>query len=156
GNNSPEKAIAVNLGTLINGFSDGEAGDWFKFQGKKGQRILMDCWAQRIDSKMSATLVVYDSTGQEIARSRNVNRRDPLIDLSIPADGEYRVKLYDFVYAGGPEYFYRLSIGTGPYIDFIFPPSGVAGSKGIFTVYGRNLPGGQPAPGMMSQGRPLE
>lgn len=156
GNNSSDKAIAVNLGTIVNGFSDGEAGDWYKFQAKKGQRVLMDCWAQRIDSKMSPTLVVYDSTGQEIARGRNVYRRDQLVDLSIPTDGEYRVKVYDFVYAGGAEYFYRLSIGTGSYIDFIFPPAGAAGSKGMYTVYGRNLPGGQAAAGVISLGRPLE
>ena len=68
---------------------------------------------------------------------------------------EYFVKLYDFTYAGGEDYPYRLTVSTGPYIDFILPAAGTPGSNGQYTVYGRNLPGGQPA-GISSHGRPLE
>ena len=34
--------------------------------------------------------------------------RDPLIDFEAPADGDYVVGLYDFIYAGGGDYYYRL------------------------------------------------
>ena len=63
------------------------------------------------------------------------------------------LKLYDAVYGGGPDYFYRLTVSAAPFVDFVFPPSGPAGSNNQFTLYGRNLPGGQPADGLLARRR---
>ncbi|HVX63924.1 MAG TPA: PPC domain-containing protein, partial [Pirellulales bacterium] len=156
GNNVQDKAMAVELNTVINGTADGSNSDWYKFAAKAGQRILIDVWAERIDSRMDGTLALHDASGRQLQRSHDVDLRDPLIDFAVPADGEYFLRLYDFVYGGGPEYFYRLTIGTQPHIDFILPPAGLPGTKGIYTIYGRNLPGGAPAAGESILGRPLE
>jgi hypothetical protein len=130
--------------------------EYFKFTAKKGDRVLIDCWAHRIDSKMDASLAVYDANGRELGSSRDFNRRDPFVDLAVPADGVYIVKLWDSVYGGGGDYFYRLAISTTPFVDFVFPPAGQPGTTGKFTLYGRNLPGGAPADGLKVAGRPLE
>ncbi|HQU44946.1 MAG TPA: PPC domain-containing protein, partial [Pirellulales bacterium] len=156
GNNLREKAQAIELNTTVNGTADGNNSDWYKFTGKAGQRLIVDCWAQRIDSRMDATMELYDAAGKQLARSRDFNRRDPLIDFSVPADGDYFLKIYDFVYAGGGEHFYRFAMSTGPYVDYLLPPCGLPGTKGNFTLYGRNLPGGVPADGVTIEGRPLE
>lgn len=156
GNNSQDKAMPVELNSTINGTADGSNSDWYKFAAKAGQRILIDCWAERIDSRMDGAMALYDSTGRQLLRSQDANRRDPFIDLAAPADGEYFLKVYDFTYGGGPEYFYRVSIGVTPHIDFILPPAGLPGTKGIYTIYGRNLPGGALADGLTIDGRPLE
>ncbi len=103
--------------------------------------------------------MLYDSTGRELERNHNTNRRDPLIDFSVPSDGDYLVSLHDHSYgyfAVPGECYYRLSISTAPYLDFIFPPADVPGSKRQYTVYGRNLPGGKPAPGVTFGGKQLE
>ncbi|HEV7223882.1 MAG TPA: PPC domain-containing protein [Pirellulales bacterium] len=156
GNNSQDKAMPVEMNSTVSGTADGSNSDWYKFAAKAGQRILIDCSAERIDSRMDGTLALYDAGGRQLARSHDVHRRDPFLDLAVPADGEYFLKVYDFVYGGGPEFFYRVSIGVGPYIDFILPPAGLAGTKGIYTIYGRNLPGGAAAEGVAIDGRPLE
>lgn len=156
GNNVREKAQAIELNTTVNGTADGNNSDWYKFTAKAGARLIVDCWAQRIDSRMDATLELYDAGGKQLARNRDFNRRDPLIDISIPADGEYFLRLYDFVYAGGGEHFYRFAVSNAPYVDYILPPAGTPGTKGKFTLYGRNLPGGAAADGLMIEGRPLE
>ncbi|HND52864.1 MAG TPA: hypothetical protein PLV92_10725, partial [Pirellulaceae bacterium] len=57
---------------------------------------------------------------------------------------------------GGPDFFYRLSVHNRPRVDFVFPPSGSAGSNNQYTVYGRNLPGGQPAQGVAIDGKTLQ
>jgi hypothetical protein len=158
-NNSPKEANRVALGTTINGTCEGPGLDYFKFSAKKGQRVIIDCWAFRIDSRLDGTLVLYDSTGRELERNHNTNRRDPLIDFSVPADGEYLVSLHDHMYgyyATPGECYYRLTISTGPYLDFIFPPVGAPGSNGQYTLYGRNLPGGKPAPRVEVGGKQLE
>ncbi|MDB5387645.1 MAG: peptidase domain protein [Planctomycetaceae bacterium] len=158
-NNSLKQATAVPLGTTINGVSDGAVLDYFKFSARQGQRVIIDCRAFRIDSRLDGTLVLYNSAGKELDRSRNQNRRDPMLDFTVPADGEYVIALFDHVYGYYTvqgECFYRLTINTAPYLDFIFPPAGLPGSQGQYTVYGRNLPGGKPAPGMRIGGQVLD
>ncbi len=156
-NNSLEKPMRVTLESVVNGQANGGAADFFKFTARQGQRVILDVWAERIDSHMDATLLVYDPAGREIARSRDFCGRDPLVDLPIPVDGDYVVMVYDFLYQAGSEYPYRLVISTEPYVDFVFPPAGQPQTKGgHYTVYGRNLPGGKPAPGAKVYGRPLE
>lgn len=151
-NNSIANAAAVSLGTTINGRSEANAEAFYKFSCRKGQRILVDCQAREIDSRMDAALVIYDAAGKELER----NRTGALVDFTPSADGEFYVKVYDYLFRGGIEYFYRLTISTGPHLDFIFPPSGLAGAKAKHILYGRNLPGSTAAKDVAVQGKPLE
>jgi hypothetical protein len=158
-NNLPKQANLVKIPTTINGTCEGPGLDYFKFSAKKGQRVIIDCWAFRIDSRLDATLVLYDSTGRELERNHNTNRRDPMIDFSVPADGDYLVSIHDHMYgyyALPAECYYRLTISTAPYLDFVFPPAGKPGSSQKYTLYGRNLPGGKPARGITFGGKHLE
>lgn len=156
-NDTRDKAQEVALDTHVFGTPEAERSDWYKFTAKQGQRILIDCWAHRADSRLDATLVLFDANGNEIARNNDTQRRDPLIDFTAPADGVYTVQLYDFLYRGGNnEYFYRLTLSTAPLIDFVFPPAGVPGTKSTYALYGRNLPGGTKTEAKGLDGRQLE
>ena len=99
---------------------------------------------------------LLDPNQREVARSRDFRNGDPLIDFTAPAAGAYTIVVYDFVFAGGADHFYRLSAHNRPYIDFVYPPSGVPGSTTPVTVYGRNLPGGQVDEQVKVAGRALE
>lgn len=156
-NNTRETAFAVTIDQVINGrINGGTDVDWFKFTGKAGQRMLADCVARRLDSRLDGNLELYDAAGRRLAVARNsLVSKDALLDATLPSDGEYYLKLNDFVFGGGEDYPYRLNLTTGPYIDFILPPAGVPGSTAQYTIYGRNLPGGQPA-NVQLRGRPLE
>ena len=156
-NNLLEQATEVPVGSLVNGRSNGaEDVDYFKFAASKGQRLIIDCQSYRIDSRMDPSLVLFDADGRELARDRDTNRRDPMLDFTAPQDGEYYVEVHDFMYQGSGEYYYRLRIDGGPYLDFVFPPAGQPGSNDQYTLYGRNLPGGQPSDVLGSDGKPLE
>ena len=155
-NKTIDKARALELGTVVNGRVDAGSRDYYKLALKAGQRVLIECSADQLDSRMDATMVVYNAAGRELVRDRDTTGRDPLIDFEAPADGDYIVGLYDFVYAGGGDYYYRLAAHTRPHVDFVFPPSGIAGSTGKYTVYGRNLPNGQPADEMEMGGGTLQ
>ncbi len=144
-NNAPATATELTVDKTVNGLVDANNRDHFKIALNEGQRVLLDCAAQRIDSRIDATLVVYDPQGRELARSRDYLGTDPLIDFTASATGEYRVVLYDFLFRGGADYFYRLTVHMGPHIDFIFPPAGMPGTNDSYTIYGRNLPGGSPS-----------
>jgi hypothetical protein len=156
GNNQPDKAMRLGLDSVVSGVVVAGQSDYFQFTAKAGQRILIEACAQQIDSRLDATLLLRDASGREIARDVSAVRRDPLLDVTMPADGQYTVAIFDAVYAGGNEYFYRLGVRTGPYIDFIMPPVGAPGETVSCTVFGRNLPGGVAVPNMNIKGRPLE
>ncbi len=157
-NNDVPEAQKVELGTVISGvFSGGTDVDYSSFVGKKGQRIILSCLASSIDSKATPLIEVYDTGGRRLGANRNARDNDALVDVVLPADGEFLVRLCQFTYTGGgPDYFYRLGISTAPWIDAMFPPVVEAGKATQVTLYGRNLPGGQPADGYTADGRPLE
>lgn len=157
-NNEPAQAQRVTLPVVVNGRVDNPTDvDHFTFAAKKGQRVLINCWAWRIDSQLDGTLMLFDAKGKELAYSGDYYGKDPFIDFTIPDDGDYTVRIWDFVYSGGADYFYRLSISSLPHIDAVLPAAVRPGEKTTVTLYGRNLPGGRPAPGNAKiQGRPLE
>lgn len=157
-NNDVPEAQKVELGTVVSGvFSSATDVDYTSFTGKKGQRIIISCVSSSIDSKATPLIEVYDATGRKLAVNRNYRDNDALADVVLPDDGDYFVRVCQFTYtAGGVDYFYRLSIGTAPWIDAVFPPVVEPGKATQVTLYGRNLPGGQPADGFTAEGRPLE
>ena len=145
GNLSLEKAQEITIGSTVNGRTVTDGKDYYKFKAEAGQRITISVWAYRIDSKVDGTVVLYDATGNELAASRDVKGFDPVIDYTAPAAGEYYISVYDFTYRSGPEYAYRVSLSAKPYLEYVFPPSGQAGTTSKFTLYGYNLPGGKTA-----------
>jgi hypothetical protein len=145
-------AMPVGLDTTCSGRAQANAAAWFKFKIKKAQRVLLECEAESIDSRMDPVLSLSDGSGHEIERARTTG----LIDFIAPTDGEYWLKVHDFLYRGGDAFSYRLTFFTGPHIDYIFPPCGLPGTKTNYMVYGRNLPGGKPAKGQTLDGKPLE
>jgi len=151
-NNTPESAFELPLDSVVAASVSAAVADYYKFTAKKGQRLLIECAAAGIDSRLSPVLTVLDANRRELVTSR----RGGLLDFTAPADGGYLLKLHDLAFAGSGEYFYRLTLTTGPHIDFVFPPCGQPGTKGKFTLYGRNLPGGAPANIAAHDGKPLE
>jgi len=155
-NHSLSTATEIPLEITINGHASKDASDFFKFKAKQGQRITIEGWAQRVDSKMDATLALFDAAGKELQSNRDTYHLDPFLDFLIAKDGEYLVKIHDYLYRGGPEFSYRLSIGTQPHIEYIFPAAGLPGSRQSYVVYGQNLPGSRPSSVLNDSGMPLE
>jgi len=159
-NSEKKDANRIALNVTVNGrIGASEDVDWFVFPAKKGERVLIDCRAWRIDSRLDGFMWLYDAQGKQLAQSQDEDlrdeKRDSFIDFDVPEDGDYYVKLTDFTYNGGGDYFYRLSVTTLPYIDFILPPSIPAGVVSTVAIYGRNLPGGA-ASDQKIKNRPLQ
>ena len=135
--NSKDTPQAVALESTVNGQTEANAIDYYRFEAKTGQRVLVRCEDREIDSKLEPVLALYDSAGREVSRARSGG----LLDYAVKADDTFTLRLHDVTYRGGTEYFYRLSIGTFPHIDFVQPLS--AGEPAKFAVFGRNIPGGK-------------
>ncbi len=122
-------AREIPLETIIDGVARSEHADYYSIAAKRGERVLLEAWARRIDSKLDPRIIVYDLKGHELAHVSERIHRDALVDFIAPADGTYIVKFYDFLFGGGPNYPYRLSLSTAPRLDFILPPAGLAGTE---------------------------
>jgi len=157
-NNSPEKANAIVVNTVMNGELNGGADvDCFGFDGKKGQRLFLDLQAERIDSRLDATIRVLTPAGTELAESRDVFGADPFLDVTLPADGRYVIKVHDATYAGSPDHVYRLTVHEGPHLDAILPAAVQPGAPAMFTLIGRGLGAAATLdPQLMAEGRALE
>jgi hypothetical protein len=151
-----DTAPALPIEAVAYGRTDASLIDFWKFTAKKDQRLLIHCEAARLDSKADATLTLVNAAGQELERSRDAIGRDPLIDFTAPADGDYWIGVHDFLFNGGPDYGYRLSISTRPHVDAVYPPAGQPGQVVEVTLLGRNLPGGSPGEGLTIDGKPIE
>jgi len=156
-NNDVPEAQKVEVGTTVNGvIAAGTDVDYSVFAGKKGQRVVVSCVTTGIDSKARPMIEVFDVSGRKLAANRAYRDGDALVDLVVPDDGDYYVRLFEFTYlTGSPDHGYRLTISTAPWVDAVFPPAVEPGKPAQVTLYGRNLPGGQPS-GFFVEGRPLE
>ena len=143
GKRTENPATELTLPATVSGQSTGGADvDWYRFQGTAGGRVLLEGFAKRIDSRMEMMITLFAADAAVIGEARTGSCGDPLIDATLPAAGEYFVKVHDALYRNGAGYHYRLRIGSLPHLDFVFPPAGQPGSNEQYTVYGCNLPGG--------------
>ncbi|MBM80555.1 MAG: hypothetical protein CMJ78_08175 [Planctomycetaceae bacterium] len=145
-NNNSTQATAIELDSVVNGQVNGGADlDFFKFTAKKGQRVVVTCAGGTIDSRIRPTIEVYNSKRRRLAFDQHQVFRDPSAAVVIPEDGDYFVKVFDYVFGGSVDHFYRLTVHTGPHISYVIPAAGQPNTTGKFTLYGHNLPNGKPA-----------
>ena len=135
GNLSVEDAMPLQLDTVCNCTMTARSIDHYRFAAEQGQRILVDCAAKGIDSKLNPVVVVADGDGQDLV----VERRGGAIEFRVPSSGSYIVKVHDLTFKGGEHYFYRLNLRvlpdqaiakrhfrTSQVSSFSWPPQGVA------------------------------
>ncbi|MBI1348239.1 serine protease [bacterium] len=128
-------ALDVPLNSVCNAFMSTRAVDHFRFDAKAGQRVIVDCATRGIDSKLDAVVIIADAAGRDLL----VERRGGALDFTVPANGQYVIKLHELTYKGGPEFFYRLGVweqapgtpivrqpGTRTVNSFSWPPTGLA------------------------------
>ena len=153
---SIESAPTLPREAVAHGNTDANQVDYWRFSAKKGERLLVHCWAERIDSRADATLKICDADGRALESVRDSIGRDPLLDFTAPADGDYWIGVHDFLYNGGNTRPYLLQLSARPWIDAVFPPAGQQGQVMEATLLGRNLPGGSPGEGLSIDGKPVE
>lgn len=90
-------------------------GRFFKFPGKKGQGVDISCYARRLGSPLDTVLHVYqaDAKGQlagQIAQNDDAVGPDSAVRVTLPADGDYFLWVYDHLKKGGADYFFRVEV----------------------------------------------
>lgn len=104
--NTLETATPLQVNSICNGQMKAKAIDYYTFEAKKGQRLVISSAAAGIDSKLKSVLIVADEDGNDL----QVERRGGAIDFTPETDGKFVIKVHDLTYGGGPYYFYRLTV----------------------------------------------
>ena len=105
-NTSLETAMPLEMGSICNAAMTKQSVDYYAIQLKKGQRIVVDCAAHGIDSKLKPVLILADAKGADLL----VERRGGSLDFIASESATYVIKVHDLTFNGGGEFFYRLAL----------------------------------------------
>lgn len=148
-NTSIETAMPIALNSICNASMTKRAVDYYSFQGTKGKRVVIECAAAGIDSKLTPVIILTDAQGRDIVS----NRTGGILDVNLPADGTYLIKVHGLTFSGGAEHFYRLALqevaanapaprlpSTAAVSAMSWPPVGLAAKAAANEVEPNNLP----------------
>ncbi len=147
-NNDPESAQPLALNQVAAGVISASTDvDYFRFQGTKNQRVLGWLGTSSLDSRLPGAMELISPDNRVLAQARDRVHSDTLLDVRLPADGTYKVRVFSFGHVeGGPDAIYLLRLGDQPVVESVHPlvqpPQG-----GVCLIFGHGLPGGKPVPG---------
>ncbi len=143
-NHAIEQAQELTLPVAVDGVADGTNFDYYKFTGKKDQRLTLEVVAARVGSNLDSVVRLLAADGSELVLADDdiASGADSRFSLTLPADGDYFVELYDNRYRGGLRY--RLRIGDFPLVTVPYPLGGRLGSTAQFAFAGAASEGATP------------
>jgi hypothetical protein len=142
-------AQAVPAPVVVEGQAAGNDVDFFRFPGKKGQRIVVDAQCARIGSGVDPTIRLTTATQLYIASADDTPGllTDARLVATLPEDTDYVVEISDSRYQGGGRPIYRLLIGAVPMAEEVYPIGGRRGESLGVELRGGTLPAPGPAVG---------
>lgn len=135
-NSTLGRAETVSLPITINGQIDGERDlDYFQFEAREGEVVTADVMSRRLGSPLETVVDFYDDQGSRVPAQTYRMGSDPILGLRVPRTGTYRLMLAHLGFHGGPQYVYRVTLSTSPFVPVVFPAGGQAGSSRSFEWY---------------------
>ncbi|MFH1969852.1 MAG: hypothetical protein ABIJ53_06000 [Verrucomicrobiota bacterium] len=140
--------VRIKVPCTVNGQILSGTMDRFRFQARKGQRLVIIVQARELIPYMAdavpgwfqAVLVLCNAKGKEVAYNDDYRfKPDPIILYEVPADGEYMFAIYDAIYRGREDFVYRITIGELPFVTSIFPLGGQVDTPTTVEMKGWNL-----------------
>ncbi|HYT91864.1 MAG TPA: PPC domain-containing protein [Gemmataceae bacterium] len=113
-NNDPAKANRIPVpGGITGRFEQSDDVDYYLFNAKKGQKLLIEAQTLELYSPTLVYMVVRNAqTKAELAKT-NPQALPPLdqrIDFTAPADGDYLLEVQHLNFVGGPSEAYRVTV----------------------------------------------
>ncbi len=124
-----DQAQEIELGVTINGVVQNEDIDYFRFQGKQGQRVSIEAEAIRLGFMFDPAISLLDENRFELAVSDDtpLTQQDSWISAILPRDGDYWVAVREAAFQGNGNCRYRLHVGTFGRPAVVFPAGGKPG-----------------------------
>ena len=159
-NSSFSLAQQVNPPVVVEGQAIGSDVDYFRFAGRKGEKVVIDAACARIGSGVDPALRLSTIDHRLVGSADDSPGllTDARLFAELPVDGDYVVEMADTRYQGaGPRTNYRLTIGRGVMAAAtVFPLGGRRGETMTVELAGGTLPGSTPLPADVSLARAFE
>ena len=123
-----DEHLAASGGAVVVHQSTAARVDYFRVTGSVNQPLRITLDAQRIDSRMIAQLRLIDDQGRLLTLVRGADGFDPSLIIPAQPDRQFTIAINDFLFRGGPNYFYQLRIE--PIAD---PAADSADGSGLMT-----------------------
>lgn len=131
-NDSPDEAeaLASSMVTVHGRLEKREDVDVYAVELTEGQTVVASVVAnEKLASPMDAVLQILTANGSVLAQNDDWHGLDPQAVFTAPNAGKYLVRIFAFpaqpdsriALAGGDDFLYRLTITTGPFIDYPWP-----------------------------------
>ena len=143
-----EEEVQISLPCTANGqIASGEV-NRYRFEAKKGQRLLLSIDARSLNPYIAdavpgwfqPVLRVCDARGKEVAYCDDYRfKPDPAIFFVVPEDGAYVANVTDAIFRGREDFVYRLTLGELPFVTSIFPLGAKVGEAAKVEMTGWNL-----------------
>ncbi len=130
-NSSIDEAQPIEMNVTVNGFVSREDIDYFRIEGKQGQRLSVEVEAVRLGYMFDPAIALLDKDRFEVAISDDtpLTKQDSYFSVLLPEDGEYFVTVRESSFQGDPNCRYRLHVGQFPRPLAVYPAGGKAGEK---------------------------
>ena len=128
---------------VVEGECAGNDEDYFRFKGRKGDRVVVDAVCARIGSGVDPMIRLTTADARFMASADDTPGlfTDSYLTAILPEDGEYVVEFCDSRFAGTGKAAYRLTIGSVPFAGEVYPLALPRGQNTALELRGGNLSG---------------
>ncbi|WP_145272532.1 COG1470 family protein [Tautonia plasticadhaerens] len=122
-NNTPDGAQPIPNPVVVEGECSGNDLDFFRFSGRKGERIVVDAVCARVGSEVDPMIRLTTAGGRLVASADDSPGlvTDGYFTAVLPEDGAYILEFCDSRFAGKGRTGYRLLIGAVPFAGEVHP-----------------------------------
>lgn len=150
-NTLPKVAQELPVETVVNGRVAANASACYRVSLEAGKRYVARVESRELDSRLEPILEWRESGGRPVAESRQ-----GFLEFVPGTNGAWFLGVRDNTYRGGEDFVYRLTVTSGPHVDFALPLVLREGESNRVTLLGRNLPGSRPSARLGVDRQPLE
>jgi hypothetical protein len=111
-NNGFKQAQPIALPQTVDGvIAQAQDVDVYRFEGKAGQKIVIEVLAARYGSALDSILSLHDADGHLLGSNDDIaGSVDSRLEITLPKDGAYFASVIDAHDSGGPAHVYRLVV----------------------------------------------
>lgn len=130
-NNGLEEAQSIGINVTVTGIVTNEDIDYFRIEGKKGDRISVEVEAIRLGFLFDPAIALLDKDRFEVAVSDDtpLTKQDSFFSVLLPEDGEYFITIRESSFVGNGNSRYRMHVGNFPRPAAVYPAGGKPGEK---------------------------
>jgi hypothetical protein len=142
-NNTVATAQPIPNPVVVEGECADNDEDFFRFKGRKGERIVVDALCARIGSGVDPMIRLTTAGGRFVASADDTPGlvTDGSLTAILPEDGQYVLEFCDSRFAGAGRAVYRLLIGAVPFAAEAFPMALPRGQNTALGLRGGTLSG---------------